>query len=148
MYVFAMMSGTLASGQTGSTALDYFAIHIIGYLWISCVMGLWVAPTWLLLVLPLALFVPERSKFWHPSVIGPVGLVSGGVIFVASLLIIARGNGGDIRMESMIPVTITASTVGLLTALMLAYLFRKRKEPIQAPQTTVEKSSVVSDLNR
>jgi hypothetical protein len=142
-----MMRGTLASGETGSPVLDYFAIHIVGYLWISCAMGLWVVATWLLLVLPLTLFVPERSKFWHPLVTGPIGLVSGGVLFVASLLIIARGNGGDIHMESMIPLAITASAVGLLTALTLTYLFRKRKEPVQAPQTTVKRSSVMSDLN-
>lgn len=97
-------------------------------------MGFWVAPTWLLAVLPLTLFVPERSKFWHPLIIGPVGLVSGGVILVASVAVITSGPG-ELQVNSLLPITGIACVIGLLTALILAYLFRIKREPEEAKVT-------------
>jgi hypothetical protein len=141
VYAFPM-GGTLLSGPTGSPAVDSVLVHIIGFLWFSCMMGLWVGPTWLLVVLPLTLFVPEKSKFWHPLIIGPFGLISGGFILVASVAFITRGPG-ELQIKSLLPMAGIASVVGLLTALMLAYLFRRKEEPNQI--TTASRAELATD---
>lgn len=139
------MGGTLVNGPTGSPAMDSVVAHLDGFLWSSCFMGYWVAPTWVLVVLPLTLLVPERSKFWHPLIVSPIGLVAGGMILVGSIAFIA-GAPGEPQVKSLLPMAGIACAVGFLTALMLAYLFRKKREPNQTAQTTSGQRPSVSDL--
>jgi len=126
------MGGTLVSGPTGSPTADSILAPFILFLWFSGIMGMWIFPVWLLAVLPMTLFVPEGSKLWHPLVIGPVGLVAGGVILIGSILLLSGGSG-EVNMNSLYPMAGIACTVGLLTGLALAYLFRRKK-----PNQTIE----------
>lgn len=129
------MNGTLLGGPTASPEANSVIAHLVGFIWFCAIVGLWVLPVWLLAVLPLSLFVREDSRFWHPLICGPVGLVAGGAIFVGSVVLLTRGSG-ELQVRSVEPLAGVACAVGLLTGLVLAYLFRIRKAPIKSPDTT------------
>jgi len=135
VYLFPM-SGTLISGPTGSPAIDGVLVHVIGYIWFAGMMAFWVVPSWLLLVLPLTLIVPLGSKFWHPVVVGVVGLVAGGAVLVGSIALITRGPG-ELQIGSLLPLAGLGGAVGFVTGLALSYFIHKeRNRPNKSVQTT------------
>jgi hypothetical protein len=52
----------------------------VGPTTVSIVMAYFVVPVWLLLLIPLYLFVPASSALWRPSVCSAWGVVAGVVI--------------------------------------------------------------------
>ena len=120
------MSGTLVSGATGIRFFDVILVHVAGFVWFSVMMSCWVVPTWLLVVLPLALFVSHRSKFWHPMVIGPVGLIAGGSILIGSIALLTSGPG-ELQIGSLFPMAALAAGVGLVCGIALGILIPEKK---------------------
>ncbi|HVU34912.1 MAG TPA: hypothetical protein VHE61_15875 [Opitutaceae bacterium] len=131
------MGRTLMTGPTQSLQANSVIAPLVGFVWFSGVMGLWVFPAWLLAVLPLALLVRENSRFWHPLICGPVGLLVGGGIFLGSITLLTSGSG-ELQIRSIEPLAAIACVAGLLTALVLAYLFRTQKPLSKSFETTGE----------
>jgi hypothetical protein len=122
------MNGTLISRGTGTGFIDGVLAHAAGFLAFSVITSFWIVPTWLLVVLPVALFVPHMSRFWHPAVVGPVGLIAGGAILVSSIAILTSGSG-ELQIRSLLPLAALAAGIGLVCGIALSILIPERKRP-------------------
>jgi hypothetical protein len=120
---------------------DAVTACLTGYLIFSGFMACWVVPCWLLFILPLTIFVPVKSLYWHPMIIGATGLVLGVVVFVGSIAVLNRGPG-TMDYRAVAPMAALAGAVGLVTALVLSYFFSRAKNmPNQHLSTTEQVKS-------
>jgi hypothetical protein len=55
----------------------------VAWLLVAYVSAFVVFGTWLVVALPMALFVPDRSAFWKPGVLTVVGVVAGPLVLLA-----------------------------------------------------------------
>ena len=66
-------------------------VPIFGFLFICAIMGIFVIATWIVLLIPLALFIPCRSAFWRPNVLTIIGGVTGPIIMLLWTISDQRG---------------------------------------------------------
>jgi len=133
VYLLPLGSGGTVIGPTDYAALNIILAHFAGYLFFVGMMACWVVPSWLLLVLPMVLFIPQDSGFWRAWVIVPFGFAMGATVFVLSIVVIERGPG-VLDFKAMAPMATLAGIVGLVIAGMLNRSMRKK--PNQPPQPT------------
>jgi len=104
---------------------DYFRNWNSHLLWDSLatfpLMGIFIVPTWLAILLPLHLMVSRRSRFWNPFVCVPVGALAGFLIMQAFFAyddFVLYHTGGRHAFDVVWPFSIPAAIVGATSCLL------------------------------
>ena len=85
------------------------------HLFVPIVAGVFIFPVWLFLLLPLYLFVPERSVFWRWPVCTLCGTAGGGAIMFAFCAFAFR------EITGSLPLVALAALAGAATCLFGAW---------------------------
>ncbi len=77
--------GTLA----GTAALLLYGWTAEWWL-VALILAQFTVPVWLLVLLPLAIWLPRSSRLWHPFIAGVLGTLAGAVIAASVLYLWSR----------------------------------------------------------
>ena len=76
------------------TVVGALALLLYGWLaewWLAAlILAQFTVPVWLLVLLPLAIWLPPASRLWHPLVAGVLGALAGALILSVVLFVWSR----------------------------------------------------------